>query len=143
MSPQVPAQCRELVQLQAGVLSRKQALDSGMAPDVIDRRLRSGRWQALQRGVYSIYTGKPSREVILWAAVHRAGTGAARSHQTAAELFKIVDQPSAVIHLTIPEYRRASHRTAASIGAVLHSRGWPGPARPCGPACPVGRPAAS
>lgn len=87
-----------------------------MTPDEISWQLRSGRWQVLQHGVYSIFTGPPAREAALWAAVHRAGSGAVLSHQTAAELFKLSDQPSAVIHVTIPERRRVSR----SPGVVVH-----------------------
>jgi very-short-patch-repair endonuclease len=87
-----------------------------MSPDAIDWQLRSGRWQVLQRGVYSVFTGLPTREATLWAAVRRAGPGAVLSHQTAAELFKLTDRPSAAVHVTIPEYRRVSR----PIGVVIH-----------------------
>jgi hypothetical protein len=87
-----------------------------MSPDTVNWQLRSGRWQVLQHGVYSIFTGPPTREATLWAAVHRAGTGAVLSHQTAAELFKLSDQPSAAVHVTIPERRRVSRPT----GIVVH-----------------------
>jgi hypothetical protein len=46
--------CREIAQLQGGVISRAQALNCGSSPDVIDRLLKAGRWQALRRGVYSV-----------------------------------------------------------------------------------------
>jgi hypothetical protein len=116
MSLTVPKLCDELAQSQEGVISRQQALQNGMPPDVIDWLVRSGRWQVLQRGVYSVFTGPPSRQASLWAALHRAGSGAALSHQTAAELFKLLDRPSSVIHVTIPESRRAS----PPRGVVIH-----------------------
>lgn len=101
--------------MQYGVISRQQAISGGMEPDVIDRLLRSGRWQCLQRGSYVVFTGPPPRKAVLWAAVHRAGPGAVLSYQTAAELFGLTDRPSSKIHLTIPESRRASFP-----GAVIH-----------------------
>lgn len=116
MSYKVPQACCELAQNQAGVISRRQALDEGMSPHSIDWQVRSGRWQVLQRGVYSVFTGPPVREATLWAAVCRAGPGAVLSHQTAAELFKLTDRPSAVVHVTIPEYRRVSR----PVGVVIH-----------------------
>ena len=116
MPRKMPQACHELAQLQAGVISRRQALDKGMSPDEINWRLRSGRWQVLQYGVYSTFTGPPTREATLWAAVHRAGSGAVLSHQTAAELFKLSDQPSAAVHVTIPERRRIS----CPIDVVVH-----------------------
>lgn len=87
-----------------------------MTADTVRWQVRSGRWQVLQHGVYSIFTGPPTREASLWAAVQRAGSGAVLSHQTAAELFKLTDQPSAAIHVTIPEQRRVSR----AIGVVVH-----------------------
>ena len=108
--------CTELVELQSGVISRKQAILGGMEPDVIDGLLRSRRWQWLQRGSYAVFTGQPPREATLWAALLRAGPGAALSHQTAAELFRLTDRPSSLIHLTIP----AGRRVDGIAGAVIH-----------------------
>lgn len=87
-----------------------------MSPAAVSWQLRSGRWQVLKHGVYSIFTGPPTRQAALWAAVHRAGPGAVLSHQTAAELFGLSDQPSAAIHVTIPERRRVSR----PAGVVIH-----------------------
>ncbi|HVB42253.1 MAG TPA: hypothetical protein VNF47_06025 [Streptosporangiaceae bacterium] len=70
----------------------------------------------MRRGIYCVHTGEPSREATLWAAVQRAGTGAVLSHQTAAELFKISDQQSSLIHLTVPVNRHVSKMS----GVVLH-----------------------
>jgi len=70
----------------------------------------------LRRGVYSVYTGEPSREAALWAVVLLAGQGAALSHQTAAELFKITDQSSSLTHVTIPHSRRMN----PAAGVVIH-----------------------
>ncbi len=105
-----------MAELQDGAISRRQALTAGMSPDVIDARLRSQRWQAIHRGVYAISAGQPARSTMLWAAVLKAGSGAALSHQTAAELFDLSDRPSSRIHVTIPE----SRRIAAIPGVVIH-----------------------
>jgi hypothetical protein len=107
MSLEVPPACREVAVLQRGVISREQAVGRGLSPDAIDWLVRSGRWQRLQRGVYAVFTGEPCREAALWAVVHRAGPGAVLSHRTAAELFKLADGPSALVHLTIPAGRQA------------------------------------
>ena len=77
-----------------------------MESDQIEALLRAGYWQTLRRGVYSLFTGPPSRQMTLWAAVLSAGAGAALSHDTAAELFKITDWSSSLIHVTIPWQRR-------------------------------------
>ena len=112
----MPQACRDLAQLQRGVISRHQALARGMSPDVIDRLIQAERWLSLRRGVYSVYTGEPPREAALWAVVLLAGKGAALSHQTAAALFRIADQPSSLIHVTIPHSRRMS----PAAGVVIH-----------------------
>ncbi len=116
MVVKMPQACLELAQSQDGVLTRRQALEGGMTSDAIDRQLRYGRWQSLHRGVYAVYTGEPTRQASLWAAVHRAGPGAALSHQTAAELHKLLDHRVPAIHVTIPAIRRAD----GMPGVVLH-----------------------
>jgi hypothetical protein len=87
-----------------------------MDPDVIDRLLRSERWQRLHAGSYAVFTGPPSREAMLWAAFHRSGPGAVLSHLTAAELFRLTDRPSSLIHVTIPHSRRVERIP----GVVIH-----------------------
>ena len=56
--------------------------------------------------MYVVFSGPLGREAVLWAAVCYAGPRAALSHQTAAELHKITDRPSELIHVTIPADRR-------------------------------------
>jgi predicted transcriptional regulator of viral defense system len=73
---------------------------------MIFRRVESGRWQQLYRGVYAVFTGKPHRDTWLWAAVLRAGPGAVLSHQTAAELHGLIDSPAETIQVTVPSTRR-------------------------------------
>ena len=106
----------ELTETQRGVISRKQALACGLTPAAIDWLIRSERWQHLRRGVYSAFTGEPSREAVLWAALQRAGAEAVLSHQTAAELFKITDRQSSLVHVTIP----ADRHVARCDGMVVH-----------------------
>ena len=108
--------CQDLIELQRGIITRQQALASGMDPGTIGRLVRSGRWQWLQRGVYSVFTGSPARTTILWAALRRAGPEAALSHQTAAELYGLADRPSSLTHITVP----ANRRVIGIPGAVIH-----------------------
>jgi very-short-patch-repair endonuclease len=106
----------ELLERQAGVLSRQQAVAAGLGPTVIDNRLRSGRWQRLQQGVYATFSGTMSREAVLWAALLRAGPAAALSHRTAAELHGLTSEQSSLIHITLP----MTQRIAPIRGVVLH-----------------------
>jgi very-short-patch-repair endonuclease len=118
MPQEVPAQCHELLMTQGGALARGQDASSGISPDMMRSRVRSGRWQRLQRGVYAVYSGEPERETVLWAALLRAGPGATLSHQTAAERHGLIDEPSAVITITVPAGR---HPAQVRIpGVVIH-----------------------
>jgi Transcriptional regulator, AbiEi antitoxin len=118
MSYDVPPPLRELAELQRGVVSWNQVLAAGLSPDVIRRRVGRGRWQRLHNGVYAVFTGPPDRQAELWAAVLRAGQGAALSYQTAAELDGLLDKASSVIHVTVP----ASRRVTAIKDVAVHSR---------------------
>lgn len=116
MSKNVPENCIDLVGTQCGVISRSQALAAGMTRAAIDWRLRAERWSKLGPGVYLVRTGPPTRQAELWRAILQAGPHAALSHQTAAELHKLTDRPSSLIHVTIPGPRRAM----PPAGVVVH-----------------------
>jgi Protein of unknown function (DUF559) len=116
MDPESRPEWQALVRFQSGIVGRRQALGHGLDEDVMKRRLRAGRWRAVHRGVYATFGGRLSREAELWAAVLRAGTGAALSHQTAAELLELTDDRSNVIHLTVPPGRHPE----PIRGAVVH-----------------------
>lgn len=126
MNSEFSAAWQELLDRQAGIVSRAQAIGGGLGDEAIGHRLASGRWRAVHRGVYAAFTGELSREAVLWAAVVRAGPGAALSHQTAAELAGLADARSDVIHLTVPLGRHPEpiqgavvHRSAR-IAAAMH-----------------------
>jgi hypothetical protein len=113
---------RSQLQNQHGVVSRQQAHDAGFREDAIDRRLRSGTWQRLYRGVYATFSGALSRDAKLWAVVLCSGTDAALSHQTAAELHGLIDKPISTIHISVPATRRPVRKKIR--GVVIHrSRG--------------------
>jgi len=69
--------------------------------------------------VYATFTGVPDRKAQLWAAVLSAGQGAVLSHETAAELFGLIDKPAECAHVTVPHQRRI----IAVDGVVLHRCG--------------------
>jgi hypothetical protein len=110
---------RELIQRQRGVLSRHQLLNAGFSEDLINARLRRGRWRQIHLGIYATFTGEWSREVMMWAAVLRAGAGAALSHHSAAELDRLVREPVPLIHVTVPSNRRV----APVQGLIIHLSG--------------------
>jgi hypothetical protein len=93
-----------------------QAAAAGMTRNATRARVRTGRWQLLHRGVYATFSGQPSREAAFWAALLYAGAGAMLSHQTAAELARLADTPSELVHITVPVERRVSR----APGIVIH-----------------------
>ena len=116
---QLPEILREQAESQRGMVTRRQALRAGLTRSAIGTRIGTGRWQRIYPGVLATFSGEPGREALLWAAVLRAGPGAALSHETAAELHGLARKPAQLIHLTVPADRRvepvpglAIHRSA-------------------------------
>jgi hypothetical protein len=107
-----------LIERQAGVITAVQARAAGLSAGAIRRHLETGRWSPMLHGVYCAFAGPPTRPARLWAVLLRAGRGAVLSHETAAELLKLVDAPAARIHVTIPPGRRISPMR----GVVVHRR---------------------
>src|SRR5512142_1995733 len=101
---------------QAGVATRAQLRAAGLSDGAIQERLASGRWRRLFPRTFATFTGPVSREARLWAAVLYAGAGAALSHESAAELSGLVDEPSDPIHVTVPSDRRVR----AQPGLAVH-----------------------
>jgi very-short-patch-repair endonuclease len=116
MTVDLPEDCRQLIELQRGVLARWQAPAVELEWTTIRSQLRSGRWRPLQWGIYATFTGEPSRDAELWAAVLRVGPLAVLSHQTAAELDGLTSTRSEVIHVTVP----GSARVDPIPGLRLH-----------------------
>lgn len=104
--------------IQAEVVARRQGAQLGIDVDSMHRRARNGRWQRLQHGVYATFSGEPTREAVLWAALLRAGPDATLSHQTAAERHGLTDEPSAIITITVPASRRPARVRVQGI--VIH-----------------------
>lgn len=106
----------ELADVQAGIVSRPQALSCGMTRDAIQWAVKRGAWQRVHPGVYATFTGQVGHPARRWAALLCAGEGAILSHETAAELLGLTDQRAARIHVTIPGTRRA----LTPPGVVIH-----------------------
>src|SRR6266567_4210203 len=125
MGDGIPVGLRQQARLQAGVITSKQALRAGLSRNAIVSKVRNGRWRRIYCGVYVTFTGPLTRDSQLWAAVLFAGMGAKLSHETAAEILRLTDRRSPLIHVTIP----ADRRVIAPQGVVIHIsssvvRGW-------------------
>lgn len=71
-------------------------------------------------GVYATFSGRPSREARLWAAVRQVGEDAMLSHETAAEVHGIIDKPlGGTIHIIVPLRRRPAQLRSAT-GIIVH-----------------------
>ncbi len=126
MERELPYTLRNLARYQSGVVSRSQALRSGLTVDMIKFRLKSDRWRQIHPGVYATFTGAPGRGAQMWAAVLSLGQGAVLSHETAAELHGLVDQAVSPIHVTVPRQRHlvavsgvSIHRSARAVEAAM------------------------
>jgi hypothetical protein len=119
MTGDLSGECDQLLQLQAGVITRVQALSAGISRHAVQAKLDSGRWRRLHPGVYAAFSGRPDRAAILWAAVLGAGPRAVLSHQTAAELHGLLSpgaRPEMLIHVMVPR----GHQVAAMRHVRLH-----------------------
>jgi hypothetical protein len=116
---ELPAGCRDLIDDQARVIASCQAPGAGIDVVTWKNRLRYGYWQRLQRGVCATYTGSPTRESHLWAALLRAGPDAVLSHYTAAERHGLLSRPSPAIHVTVAKSRNPA-RSGKIPGVVIH-----------------------
>jgi hypothetical protein len=105
-----------LLEQQEGVLTRAQAQHAGLSSRIITGRVASRQWQRLHKGVFATFSGPIPRGALLWGAVLRAGDDAVLSHHTAAEVWRLSDEQSASIHVSVP-------RQAGPLdipGLVLH-----------------------
>jgi hypothetical protein len=118
MPTEPPLSGRDLLLAQGDAIARRQGMRSGVEAYTMRNRVNAARWQRLQRGVYASFSGKPTRETTLWAALLRAGPDAVLSHQTAAECHGLVDEPSPVIVVTVPASRHPGQMKIP--GVVIH-----------------------
>lgn len=111
------ARAARLAARQAGALSRAQAQSCGLTRRMIERRVASGRWTPVHRGIYAIAGVSPSWLTAVWVAVLAAGEGAVVSHETALLLHGMPERmvPRWPVKVTMP------HGTHPRLpGAVVH-----------------------
>ena len=75
--------------------------------------------RCMHRGVYAAFTGKPGRRAELWGVLLRAGPDAVLSHQTAAEVWGLLNGVEPVIHVTVP-HGSDPDRYGKIPGVVIH-----------------------
>lgn len=109
-----PASWRELMDQQDLVLSRVQALGSGLSEDAWQWLVETGRWQRVLPGVAVGHSGEITARQRAWAAVLHAGSGAALTADAAlVEHGMRVPRP-AVVHVAIPHERKVRRQLLAT-----------------------------
>jgi hypothetical protein len=111
--------CLRLLDSQDGVITVGQAVSAGMSAKSVRDQVRAGRWQVMHRGVYAAFTGTPGRRAELWGVLLRLGSDAVLSHQSAAEMWGLLNGPSPVVHVTVPNDSNPD-RFGKMSGVVIH-----------------------
>jgi hypothetical protein len=113
---QFARQLADVLDEQAHVVSRQQALAMGLTDSAIKARLRAGLWQAGYPGTYVAHNGEIAYLTRVWSAVLYAGSGVLASFETAAYLHRLVDLPPSAVHVSVPSTRRVFGQR----GLVVH-----------------------
>jgi very-short-patch-repair endonuclease len=93
---------RQLADRQHGVVTRTQLLQANFGVGFIGWAVRAGRLQPLYRGVYAVGHTALRRQGWWMAALLACGEGAALSHRTAAQAWRLTDGSLRPIELTVP-----------------------------------------
>lgn len=115
MDPRTKQAIAKLAQSQKGVITRAQALERGLSPRQIHHQVQSDRWQRIHRGVYLTNTGRVDWLARAWAALLRAGPGAALSHSAAAHVWGLDTAKPSILWIAVPEARTIVRPTGARV----------------------------
>ncbi len=97
---------------QRGVFTREQARSAGMTRSSLQRRLRSGRWQAVAPGVLAVAGAPDTGDQRLWIALLLSlGPDALASFESAGRLH-VLDAMPPTIAVTVPHY---DHRRRGAV----------------------------
>jgi very-short-patch-repair endonuclease len=88
---------------QHGVITFEQLLGCGLSARGISHRCARGRLRRIHRGVYAVGDAPLTQDGVWPAAVKACGQGAVLSHQSAAQLSKLLPLPdsSGPVHVTV------------------------------------------
>ena len=96
-----------------GVFSRMQAMELGYTPRLIQRRIASGEWRALYRGLYALASFPDSWNQRIYAAWLWAGPDATVVGRSAARLWNLHGVETEVVEVATARYLK-------SPGVVVH-----------------------
>ncbi|MBV9919479.1 MAG: type IV toxin-antitoxin system AbiEi family antitoxin domain-containing protein [Pseudonocardia sp.] len=104
---------------QAGVISRAQALATGLSREAVDYRVKARRWRPLYPGVYLVDDGGHSAgrddEVRVRAALLWAGADAFLCGRAAAWWYGMVDEPPPTVGVSVGRLRRLRRRPGVDV----------------------------
>ncbi|MHB8511593.1 MAG: type IV toxin-antitoxin system AbiEi family antitoxin domain-containing protein [Actinomycetota bacterium] len=115
---------------QHSVFSRGQAMSLGMTRNMIQHRLRAGRWEQVTRDVFRLAGAPPSWFQSLMTACLAWGDLAVVSHRAAAALWELAGFAARLVEITVPAALRRSapgivHRNALTAAETTRHRGIP------------------
>lgn len=92
----VPEPLILLADLQAGVVTKEQALGCGLSEAALLRLCRDQAWRRLGRGVFRVGPGEPDWPALAWAGVLLGGDEARLGPRASAHLWGLGDPPDPV-----------------------------------------------
>ena len=101
----LPAPLRSWVVRHDGVATTRLLAHAGVTDTVVSRRVRTGAWQRLHRGVVLLQSGPATWRQRAQGAVVAAGHGAVLSHRSAAYAHGLVASPGPVLMVSVPAQR--------------------------------------
>jgi very-short-patch-repair endonuclease len=102
---------RALARLQDGVVSREQVMGHGVSLRAIERLLRDGSWQRLDRGIFLTSEISPSWPALAWAGVLIGGDQARLGGSAAGHLHGLVARSPETVTILIPHSLRLVSRS--------------------------------
>jgi hypothetical protein len=116
---------------QFGLVTRAQAMQTGMTGAAIRWQLESGRWVQVHRGVYRTMPGRDDWISRAMAGLLRVGHPAALCGPSAGFLWQLVPHPGDDVHVVVPVTRRPVSTPGLVVARSRHSverthyREWP------------------
>ena len=103
MAAEADELCSAIAEKQYGLIERQQALQAGVSPAGVSRRLASRRWLRVLPGVYRFAGAPTSWEQSLKAATLWGGDRCVVSHETAAALHGLTLFSGSRVHVQSPK----------------------------------------
>jgi hypothetical protein len=105
----LPVAARSVVERQDGVATTGQLGGWGVTSTLVSRRVRSGQWRRLHRGVVVLQSGAPTWRQLARGALLAAGAGAALSHGSAGFVHGLLRHPGPTLVVSVPARRVVVH----------------------------------